>query len=262
MSLISIAFFAFGASLLTLYSGFGLGTLLMPVFALFHPVETAVAATAVVHFANNLFKAVTLGGHADRELVLRFGLPAMLAAFAGAALLGGLSDLTPVLTYAFMGHVAIITPLKLIMALLMIGFAGMELHPKLKGLRFERTHLLLGGLLSGFFGGLSGHQGALRSAFLTKVGITTEAFVGSNALIGLLVDAARLLVYGGWAIQGNWSVVRESGMGAQVLTGIGMAWLGVMIGKRYLHKVTMERVQTITGILLLAIACALGAGLI
>ena len=37
---------------LTLFSGFGLGTLLMPAFALFFPVTVAVAATAVVHLAN------------------------------------------------------------------------------------------------------------------------------------------------------------------------------------------------------------------
>ena len=53
----------------------------------------------------------------------------------------------------------------------------------------------LGGLLSGFFGGLSGHQGALRSAFLAKAGLTTERFVGSNAVIGFLVDLTRIAVY-------------------------------------------------------------------
>ena len=32
---------------LTLFSGFGLGTLLMPAFAIFFPVEVAIAATAL-----------------------------------------------------------------------------------------------------------------------------------------------------------------------------------------------------------------------
>ena len=68
---------------LTLYSGFGLGTLLMPVFAIFFPVHVAVAATAVVHGANNIFKVLVVGRHADRELVLRFGIPAIVAAFDG-----------------------------------------------------------------------------------------------------------------------------------------------------------------------------------
>lgn len=40
---------------LTLYSGFGLGTLLLPVFALFFPVQVTVAAVAVVHLLNNFY---------------------------------------------------------------------------------------------------------------------------------------------------------------------------------------------------------------
>ena len=47
---------AFAVSALTLFSGFGLGTLLMPVFALFFSIPVAVGSTAVVHGANNLFK--------------------------------------------------------------------------------------------------------------------------------------------------------------------------------------------------------------
>jgi len=36
----------------------------------------------------------------------------------------------------------------------------------------------------------------------------------------------------------------------------------VVLGKRYLHAVTMGAVQTLTGVLLLAIAVALGSGLV
>jgi len=73
----------------------------------------------------------------------------------------------------------------------MIGFALLELHPRFEKLEFDREYLPFGGLVSGFFGGLSGHQGALRSAFLAKVGISPEGFVGTNAVIGLLVDLTR-----------------------------------------------------------------------
>jgi len=45
-----IALVAFTASLLTFFSGFGLGTLLTPAFALFFPINLAVALTAIVHF--------------------------------------------------------------------------------------------------------------------------------------------------------------------------------------------------------------------
>ena len=58
MDILVVALVAFFASSLTLFSGFGLGTILMPAFALMMPVEVAIAATAVVHLANNLFKLV------------------------------------------------------------------------------------------------------------------------------------------------------------------------------------------------------------
>ena len=56
MSYLVICAVALLASTLTFYSGFGLGTLLLPAFALFVPVEQAVALTAVVHLLNSLFK--------------------------------------------------------------------------------------------------------------------------------------------------------------------------------------------------------------
>ena len=124
MEFVVIPIAALVASGLTMISGFGLGTLLMPVFALFLPVELAVAATAVVHGANNVLKASLLGRRADRKVVLRFGLPAIAAALLGAWLLGLLSGFAPLATYSLAGGTATVTPLKMSMALLMIAFAG------------------------------------------------------------------------------------------------------------------------------------------
>jgi uncharacterized protein len=246
---------------LTLYSGFGLGTLLLPVFALFFPVEIAVGATAIVHAASNALKLAVLGRHAERSLVLHFGLPAIVAAFFGAAALGLVTHLAPLARYSLGAREALVTPVKLAIAVLMLIFALLELLPRARALRFERKHLLIGGLLSGFFGGFSGHQGALRSAFLTKVGIGTQAFVGTNAVIGFLVDLARLSTYAGLILAG-----RGSGLGRGqwplVATGALAAFAGILVGQHYLHKVTMATVQTLTGLLLIVIALALGAGLI
>lgn len=55
MEIIVIAIVAFFASGLTFFSGFGLGTLLLPAFALFFPIEIAISLTAIVHFLNNIF---------------------------------------------------------------------------------------------------------------------------------------------------------------------------------------------------------------
>lgn len=262
MSYIVICTSALLVSALTLFSGFGLGTILMPAFALFFPVEVAVAATAIVHGTNNAFKILVVGKNADRALVVKFGLPAIIAAFAGAALLGFVSGFGGVLSYSIGPKTAVITPIKLVMSVLMFVFALFELLPALRDLRFERRHLLWGGLLSGFFGGLSGHQGALRSAFLVKTGVSTQAFVGTNAAIGFMVDMARIATY----VFMFFLAKTTSPVGPEqwplILSGIAAAFAGVLLGKRFLHKVTMKTVQTLTGILLLAIAIALGAGII
>src|SRR5262245_21273020 len=90
MAHLAVALAALAASGLTLFSGFGLGTLLLPVFALFFPIAVAVAATAVVHVLNNLFKLVLLRRDVDLGIVARFGIPAAVAAFPGAWLLATL----------------------------------------------------------------------------------------------------------------------------------------------------------------------------
>lgn len=262
MEFIIVAFAAVFVSGLTLFSGFGLGTLLMPVFALFFPVELAVAATAIVHGANNIFKIGMVGKHADKTLVVQFGVPAIIAAFFGAIALGYVSHFGEITRYAFGPRTAIITPIKLTMGVLMLVFALFELLPRLRELKFDRKFLFLGGILSGFFGGFSGHQGALRSAFLAKVRISTEAFVGTNAFIGFMVDMARIVTYTGLLLLAKTTNPIGKDQWPLILTGIVAAFAGVMIGRRFLHKITMNTVQTLTGVLLLGIAIALGSGII
>ena len=143
---LAVAFAAFFAAGLTLYSGFGLGTLLLPVFALFFPAEMAVVATAMVHGANNLFKVSLLGRNADIEVVLKFGLPAIVAAIFGALALAWVAQSDSSLTLEVNeGAFSKITPVKLVIGLLMIGFALFELIPRFKLLAFERRYLPLGG---------------------------------------------------------------------------------------------------------------------
>jgi uncharacterized membrane protein YfcA len=259
---IVVAVTALLAAGLTLYSGFGLGTLLLPVFALFFPIEVAVAATAAVHGANNVFKVSLLGRHADRDLVLKFGLAAIAAAAVGAMMLGYVSTLAPLLTYRIGNHEAVVTPVKLVMGWIMLFFAAFEVLPGLKKIRFGREHLVLGGVLSGFFGGLSGHQGALRAAYLVKTGLTTEQFVGTSSVIGLMVDVTRIAVYVALAIMAG-SALSLAGLDwSLVLVGILCAFTGVWIGKRHLHKITIGMVQNLTGLLLFVIAILLGTGII
>ncbi len=218
MSYLIICLSAMLVSGLTLFSGFGLGTLLMPAFALFFSVEVAA--------------------------------------------LGYFSHLGEIFRYTMGSRTGIITPLKLVMGFLMLGFAFFELLPRLQEMKFDRKYLFLGGVLSGFFGGFSGHQGALRSAFLAKVGISTQAFVGTNAVIGFMVDMVRIATYAMMFFSEKASSSIGSDQWPLIITGIAAAFAGVMLGKLFIHKVTMKTIQTVTGVLLAGIAVALTSGII
>ncbi len=260
MSLLLIALAALLASGLTLFSGFGLGTLLMPVFALFMPLPLAIAATALVHFANNLFKFWLMASLADWGIVLRFGLPATLAAFVGALLLTRFDALPVLATYTMAGAEWEITPLKLLIGLLIIAFSLLELWPRFQQLAFPVHWLPLGGVLSGFFGGLSGNQGAFRSAFLIKAGLSKEAFVATGVVVAVIVDAVRLLVYGGGFLLAHFSQSRE--MLAPVLVATLSAFVGALIGRRLLRKVTLHVVRMVVASGMLLIGAGLASGLV
>jgi uncharacterized protein len=117
-------------------------------------------------------------------------------------------------------------------------------------------------LLSGFFGGLSGNQGALRSAFLTKAGISPQAFVGTNAVIGFMVDITRISAYGVFLFSARQSGPIGPDQWPLVLSGTFAAFTGVVVGKRFLHKITMKTIQSLTGAFLMIVAFALGSGLV
>lgn len=253
---------AFAASALTLFAGFGLGTLLLPVFALFFPAEIAVAATAVVHGLNSLFKVALVGRHADRRVVLRFGVPAVAAAFAGATLLAALASRPPVRLEWPWGAEEV-APVQIGMGLLILIFAILELLPEhLMALRLPARWLPIGGVLSGFFGGLSGHQGALRAIFLRRAGLAPRAFAGTQAILALMVDAARLLVYGAAAWGSHFGALASAGAILPVVVGTLCAFAGAFTGTRFFPKVTIGALQKLVGLLLIVTGAGLATGLL
>jgi len=257
MGLIVICLVAFLTAILTFFSGFGLGTILMPVFAIFFPIEIAIALTGVVHFFNNLFKMALVGKRADKEVLLKFGIPAILASFTGAWLLLRITRMPSLLEYQLWDRSLEITPVKLIIAILLIIFSLLEIMPSVQKVQFSRNKLALGGVLSGFFGGLTGIQGAIRSAFLIKSGLSKEAYIATGVVIASLVDITRLSVYA--------SRFKEANMNEHfmlIFFATLAAITGAYIGNKLLKKITFRFVQVLVAIMLFLIAIALGAGII
>jgi uncharacterized membrane protein YfcA len=246
------------ASGLTLISGFGLGTLLLPAFAFFFPIPAAVALTAVVHLANNLFKLGLVGLKADRKLVLSFGVPAVIAALAGGALLGWMADLPPLATWR--SHA--VTPMGLAVGALMVVFAIFELLPSFQRLTMPARWLPVGGALSGFIGGVSGHQGALRSACLLRFrdSMTHEGYIATNVIIAVMVDLARLATYALVGSKVKWSeAFSRPGI---AITATVCAFAGAWLGARLIPKLTMTHVQRVVAVLLVILGLGVASGLL
>lgn len=244
------------ASLLTFFSGFGLGTMLMPVFALFFLVEEAIAVTGIVHLLNNLFKLGLIGRNINGNVLLRFGLPAIVGAFLGAGILIGLSHTATLFEGVLLGFDVKIEGINLVIGLVLIGFALYDLLPGWREKSFGENYLIPGGVISGFFGGLSGHQGALRSAFLIKLGLSKEAYIATGVSIACLVDLARIPLYSGHIL--NLEETPYTLLSVAILS----AFLGAYFGKKFLRKISLPLLHQIVAYMMMIIAAGLITGIV
>lgn len=257
MEIVIISIIAFFVSILTFFSGFGLGTLLTPVMMLFFPIELAIALTGVVHFFNNIFKLFLVGKNANKEVLIRFGVPAVIAAFVGSYVLVNIKDFQPLFSYHFLNKEFVVFPVKFIIALILIVFVSFDFIPFFQKLEFNKSKLPIGGIFSGFFGGLSGNQGALRTAFLIKAGLSKEVFIATAVVVSTFVDVTRLSVYA-TRLSAIDFYVNKFLLISATLSAIS----GAYIGNKLLKKVTLQFLQIFVAIMVILIAIALGSGII
>jgi uncharacterized membrane protein YfcA len=160
-------------------SGFGIGSLLTPFLAITYGTKLAVAMVSIPHLIATAVRFIPLRKHVDRKVFLNFGILSAVGGLAGALL------------NARAGSPA----LAIIFGCLLI-FAGLSgLTGFVEGMHFGRVAAWIGGASSGFFGGLVGNQGGIRSAALLGFDIRKEALVATATAIGLIVDGARMPVY-------------------------------------------------------------------
>jgi hypothetical protein len=140
---------------------------------------TAVAAVAIPHAVATAVRAWRLRAHIDHTVLKQFGLLSAAGGLMGALMYARANART----------------LTVVLALLLILTAVAGLTDVMSKMRPRGPAVGLIGATSGFFGGIAGNQGGLRSAALLTFGLSPLAFVASATATGLLVDAARLPVY-------------------------------------------------------------------
>lgn len=246
---------SFGASWLTFFCGFGLGTMLSPVFyMLFKDLELAIAATTVVHFLNNVFKFILMKKSVNWNIAIPFGVAAIPAAFLGAYLLTHFDDFT-ISTLVLLGKTVEVKAMNLVFGIVLSGFALIELIPSWS-IAFSKQKLWIGGIISGFFGGLSGHQGALRTAFLVKYKLEKNVFIATGIVVALTIDIVRSSVYFSDLSKVstiNWYFV---------LISLSAALFGAISGRYFLQKIKLNTLNIIVSIGMLVFGISLGIGLL
>lgn len=168
-------------------------------------------------------------------------------------------DRMPVLgTYELGGATFEVTAVKTVIGILIVVFALLELWPRFQALALPPRWLPVGGALSGFFGGLSGNQGALRSPFLLKAGLSKDAFVATSIVSAVIVDATRLAVYGTSFMTDH--LFKSKHFVAPVIVGTICAFIGSFVGRLVLQRVALRTVQIVVAAAMLLIGIGLVAG--
>jgi uncharacterized membrane protein YfcA len=208
-------------------SGFGIGSLLTPLFALRLGGVTAVAAVIVPHALATALRAWRLRRSIDWSVLRRFGVLSAAGGLAGSLLFARLGGAT---LLRVLGALLVLTALSVL-----TGWAErVRLRP------FAAWPL---GFLSGFFGGVAGNQGGLRAAVLLGFGLAPAAFVATSTATGLLVDAARAPLYfwrAGDTIAAAWAPVLVASTGVVV---------GTLLGERLLLGLPAARFQQLVAVL-------------
>jgi uncharacterized membrane protein YfcA len=222
-------------------AGFGIGSLLTPVFVTQVTTQVAVAAVSIPHVVGTAMRVWLLRGQIDRHLLLRFGLTSAAGGLTGALLQARTSSASLTIVFG-----------SLLLFVAVSEFTGFS-----KRMRFRGAAAWIAGALSGLLGGLVGNQGGIRSAAMLGVDVPRQAFVGTATAVALIVDGARLPVYlatTGTEVAALWPAI--------TIATIGVL-LGTLFGHRLLVRLPEERFRPTVAVLLAILGVAMllvGAG--
>ena len=201
-------------------SGFGIGSLLTPLLLLWYPAHWAVALVAIPHAIASLFRWLRLRREVDWRVFVQFGIASAAGGLIGALLQAWL-------------HGALLAA---VLGLLMLVAGTTEIIRRPIPLPQGRGARLIAGILSGFFGGLVGNQGGIRSAALLGFGLSPRQLVATATASAVLVDLARLPVYlakRGALLAAEMPLILTASTGVIIGTLVGVPILGRIPAKAY-----------------------------
>ena len=230
-----IAAVAVAAGSIAAVSGFGIGSLLTPVLMMSMPTADAVAVLAIPHAVATTIRLLRLRSDVDMPTFKQFGLASAVGGLAGAALQSRLAS--PTLT--------------VVLAMLLVLAGSAELARRPLPLPPTPRWRLLGGILSGLFGGLVGNQGGIRAAALLGFNLGPRQLVATATASALLVDAARVPIY---LLTAGSTIAAASRL--WILVSIGVT-VGTFVGVPILGRIPQSMYRRLVGGLLLLLGIGL-----
>jgi uncharacterized protein len=216
-------------------SGFGIGSLLTPLLMLSMPTAHAVAVLAIPHALATSIRWVRLRDAVHGPTFRQFGIASAVGGLAGAALQSQLAS--PLLT--------------VVLAALLVLAGTTELLRRRVPLPQTGFWRLIGGILSGLFGGLVGNQGGIRAAALLGFQLPPRQLVATATASALLVDAARVPIY---FYSAGRVIVEAAPLWLVMCAGVT---IGTFIGVPVLGRIPESTYRRLVGALLLALGIGL-----
>jgi len=226
---VAIASLAAGA--IASVAGFGIGSILTPVFNTHVDMRLAVAAVSIPHVAATAVRFWRMRRATDRGVLKSFGLMSAAGGLIGALLQQYASS--PVLIIVFA---------TLLVSVGVAGLTGLS-----ERMRFGRRAGWIAGAVSGLLGGLVGNQGGIRSASLLGYDLSPAAFVATATAIGLIVDAARMPVYVATEAE------RLAQLGPAIIVATAGTVAGTLAGERVLKRIPPRLFRKLVALLVLAL---------
>ena len=215
----------FNIVLLTLVSasigtmtGFGTSTIMVPVLSFFLPIPQTLLFVGIIHWFGDIWKMLFFKKGFNWKLIILFGIPGIITSFLAASLPITLPEL---LLQRSLG----------LFLVLYVAFLFFAPNWKMKA---SNSGALLGGTLSGFFSGIFGVGGAIRSTFLTAFDLPKSVFLFTSGVIGLLIDSSRLSQYLLSNIKLNSSLTKT------LILCIPVSFLGAFIAKKLVDKIPQK----------------------
>ena len=172
----------------------------------------------MVHGAHNAGKFAALKESVDFEAFRRYGVWLVLGAILGAALQNEVPQ----------------KPLLALIGAFLVSLPLLSMSEGWTGYRIPEANDSLGGFGSGFMGGLTGHQGALRAMFLTRRLPDKMTYAATASVLALCVDLSRVPVY----LLFRYDEISQHA--ALTLVLVISALIGVRVGKTWLERLKSE----------------------